>query len=55
VLATALIAIALPAVGRLVEPEAFRNPAKPSPIRDRPVPVRAGAEPLVEGAVDARP
>ena len=55
VLATALIAIALPAVGRLVEPEAFRNPAKPSPIREKPVPVPAGAEPLVEGAVDARP
>jgi hypothetical protein len=55
VLATALIAIALPAVGRLVEPEAFANPAKPSPIREKPVPVRAGAEPLVEGAVDARP
>ena len=28
VLATALIAIALPAVGRLVEPEAFLDPAK---------------------------
>jgi branched-chain amino acid transport system permease protein len=55
VLATALIAIALPAVGRLVEPEAFANPAKPAPIREKPVPVRADVEPLVEGAVDARP
>ena len=55
VLATALIAIALPAVGRLVEPEAFRNRAKPSPIGEKPVPVQAVAEPLVEGVADARP
>src|SRR6202020_475232 len=36
VLATALIAIALPAVGRLVEPEAFLDPAKKSPAQTRP-------------------
>ncbi len=33
VLATALIAIALPAVGRLVEPEAFLEPAKAGPAQ----------------------
>src|ERR1700722_4552304 len=45
-LATALTAIALPAVGRLVEPEASATPANPAPIREKPVPVRAGVEPL---------
>ena len=54
VLATALIAIALPAVGRLVEPEAFAPPASAPPILERPVPAPA-AEPLIEGVVDARP
>ena len=33
VLATALIAIALPAVGRLVEPEAFARPRASAPVR----------------------
>ena len=42
VLATALIAIALPAVGRLVQPEAFLDPVKPPPIREKP----AGAAPV---------
>ena len=54
VLATALIAIALPAVGRLVEPEAFAPPASAPPVRERPVPT-AAAEPMIEGVVDARP
>src|ERR1700728_5422056 len=36
VLATALIAIALPAVGQLVEPKAFLDPAKKSPAQTRP-------------------
>jgi hypothetical protein len=55
VLATALIAIALPAVGRLVEPEAFLDPTKASRSRAAPAPVPVVAEPLVEGVVDARP
>jgi hypothetical protein len=56
VLATALIAIALPAVGRLVEPEAFLPPGKAAPVRETPVPVPVAApEPLVEGVADARP
>jgi branched-chain amino acid transport system permease protein len=50
VLATALIAIALPAVGQLVQPEAFRDPVKASPDRERPAPV----EPIVESVADAR-
>ena len=41
VLATALIALAMPAVGRLVEPEAFVNPAQARPARES----GAGAEP----------
>jgi hypothetical protein len=55
VLATALIAIALPAVGRLVEPEAFLNSVKPAPIRAEPPAALVTAEPLVEGVADARP
>ncbi len=59
VLATALIALATPAVGRLVEPEAFVNPAKAGRARDKLAPVPesapASAEPLIEGVVDARP
>ena len=54
VLATALIAIALPAVGRLVEPEAFAPPASAPPVQERPVPT-AAAEPMIDGVVDARP
>jgi branched-chain amino acid transport system permease protein len=59
VLATALIAVALPAVGRLVAPEAFATPAKAVPARDRPALASTGtsatpAEPLVEGVADAR-
>jgi len=59
VLATALIAVALPAVGRLVAPEAFANPAKAAPAPDRPALASTGttvtpAEPLVEGVADAR-
>ena len=53
-LATALIAIALPAVGRLVEPEAFLDPVKAAWARDK-VAVPVSAEPLVEGVADARP
>ena len=54
VLATALIAIVLPAVGRLVEPEAFAPPASAPPVQERPVPT-AAAEPMIDGVVDARP
>src|SRR5271154_3549146 len=43
VLATALIAIATPAVGRLVEPEAFANPAKAGRARDKALPVPESA------------
>ena len=53
VLATALIAIALPAVGRLVEPEAFRTRPRP-PAREDRRRCRPPAEPL-EGVADARP
>ena len=54
VLATALIAIALPAVGRLVEPEAFLDPVKAARARDKAaVPAPVSAEPLVEGVADA--
>ncbi len=56
VLFTALIAIALPAVGQLVEPQAFVDPAKPPPLPEKPVPVAAtSGKPLMEGAADARP
>jgi hypothetical protein len=56
VLATALIAIALPAVGRLVEPEAFADPVKAARARDKlAVPAPVSVEPLVEGVADARP
>ena len=46
VLATALIAIALPAVGRLVQPEAFKNPAKAQPPGTDRRRCRPPAEPL---------
>ena len=56
VLATALIAIALPAVGRLVQPEAFRDPVK---ARSGPGRRAGGGRPArrnpCEGVADARP
>jgi hypothetical protein len=55
VLATALIAIALPAVGRLVEPDAFLDPVKAAPARAEPQAAPATAELLVDGVADARP
>ena len=55
VLATALIAIALPAVGRLVEPDAFLDPVKAAPGRTGLLAAPATAPPLVEGVADARP
>jgi hypothetical protein len=55
VLATALIAIALPAVGRLVEPDAFREPVHSGPVRTEQLAAAATAEPLVEGGADAHP
>ena len=55
VLATALIAIALPAVGRLVEPDAFREPVNSGPVRTEQLAAAATAEPLVEGVADAHP
>jgi hypothetical protein len=55
VLATALIAVAMPAIGRLVQPDAFRAPAKAVPARERPAPAPVPVvEPLVEGVADAR-
>ena len=48
VLATGLIAIALPAVGRLVQPEAFVDPVKKSPGRDRPTTAPVAMEVVVE-------
>ena len=54
VLATGLIAIALPAIGRLVQPEAFAGPARARPVRDRPT-AEPVVEPRVESVVDARP
>ena len=55
VLATGLIAIALPAVGRLVQPEAFVDPVKKSPGRDRPTTAPVAMEVVVESVADARP
>jgi branched-chain amino acid transport system permease protein len=55
VLATALIAIALPAVGQLVQPEAFRHPTKALPTQETLERPPVAAELLVEGVVDARP
>jgi hypothetical protein len=55
VLATGLIAIALPAVGRLVQPEAFEDPARAQPVRERPAREPAAVEPRVESVVDVRP
>ena len=49
---TALIAIALPAVGRLVEPDAFLEPVNSTPVRTEQL---TTPEPLVEGVADARP
>jgi hypothetical protein len=55
VLATALIAIALPAVGRLVEPEAFLDPAKAAPAQNRPSVAPVAVDIVVESVADARP
>ena len=55
VLATGVIAIALPAVGQLVQPEAFLHPTKAPPARETLEPPPVAAELLVEGVVDARP
>ena len=55
VLATALIAIALPAVGQLVQPEAFLDPVKGAPAApDRPA-APVAVEVVVESVADARP
>ncbi len=56
VFATALIAIALPAVGQLVHPEAFLGPVKSgSPALERPAPAPVAVEVVAESVVDARP
>jgi hypothetical protein len=56
VLATALIAIALPAVGQLVQPEAFLDPVKAAtPALDRPAATPVAVEVVVESVADARP
>ena len=55
VLATALIAIALPAVGRLVEPEAFLEPAKAGASPKRPATAPVAVDIVVESVADARP
>jgi hypothetical protein len=56
VLATALIAIALPAVGQLVQPEAFLDPVETTPpAPDRPATAPVAAEVVVESVADARP
>jgi branched-chain amino acid transport system permease protein len=56
VLATVLIAIALPAVGRLVQPEAFLDPIKgTSPALERPAMEPVAMEVVVESVADARP
>jgi hypothetical protein len=56
VLSTALIAIALPAVGQLVQPEAFLDPAKGAPpASDRPPAAPVTVEVVVESVADARP
>jgi hypothetical protein len=53
VLATAAIAVVTPGVARLVNPEAFRNPAK-AVAPGAPTPAPVSAEPFVEGVADAR-
>ena len=55
VLATALIAIALPAVGRLVQPEAFLGPVKKSPVPDQSAAAPVARQVVVESVADARP
>jgi hypothetical protein len=55
VLATTLIAIALPAVGRLVAPEAFLDPVKASPALQRPATAPVAVDIVVESVADARP
>jgi branched-chain amino acid transport system permease protein len=56
VLATAVIVVALPAIGRLVQPEAFRAvPVAVEPRRERPAAVPSAREQVVEGVADARP
>jgi branched-chain amino acid transport system permease protein len=55
VLATALIAIALPAVGRLVEPEAFLDPVKAPPVQKQPATTPVAVDIVVESVADARP
>ncbi len=55
VLATALIAIALPAVGRLVEPEAFLDPVKASRAQTQPAIAPVAVDIVVESVADARP
>jgi branched-chain amino acid transport system permease protein len=55
VLATALIAIALPAVGRLVEPEAFLDPVKAPPAQKQPATTPVAVDIVVESVADARP
>ena len=53
---SALIAIALPAVGQLVHPEAFLGPVKSgSPDLERPAPAPVAVEVVAESVVDARP
>jgi hypothetical protein len=56
VLATGLIAIALPAVGRLVQPEAFLDPVKAASLApERPAMAPAAVDVVVESVADARP
>jgi ABC-type branched-subunit amino acid transport system permease subunit len=54
VLATALIAAATPAVGRLVEPKAFLAPGRAAPARATPTVAPVAATALVEDVADAR-
>src|ERR1700728_1302328 len=55
VLATALIGIALPAVGRLVEPEALLDPVKAPPPQKQPATAPVAVDIVVESVADARP
>jgi branched-chain amino acid transport system permease protein len=56
VLATGLIVIALPALGQLVQPEAFRHETVTAePAAARPATTPASREQVVEGVADARP
>jgi len=58
VLATAVVAVVTPGIGRLVRPEAFGAGAVVTPgARDRPAVVPAGVSGVaaVEGVADARP